>query len=146
MTGVAYDSSLWIRAFRLRRRDLLDPEHYGGGPIFLSSVVGHELLIGSSDPARRRQNEQIWRRYEDVGRLLVPTAQDWREAALVLARIGRDVGFSRVRHGRLTNDALLAYSARRKGLTVVTANVRDFALLARYRSFNFSVIDPLCPA
>jgi predicted nucleic acid-binding protein len=141
LTGVAYDSSLWIQAFRLRRHELLDPERYGGGPIFLSSVVGHELLVGSSDDARRRQNEQLWRRYEDVGRILVPTAQDWREAALVLARIGQDVGYSRVRHGRLTNDALLAYSARRQSLTVVTANVRDFALLARHRSFSFAVID-----
>jgi hypothetical protein len=38
--------------------------------------------------------------------------------------------------GRLTNDALIAMSAARLGITVITANARDFLRLAEYVRFN----------
>ncbi|MBA2447376.1 MAG: type II toxin-antitoxin system VapC family toxin [Chloroflexi bacterium] len=142
MSGVVYDSSLYIAALRLRRPDLLDLYRYGGGPLYLSSVVAQELYVGAGPRAKRRDLDQLWHRFEGVGRLLVPTANDWRETGLVLAQIGERLGYDRVRDGRLTNDALLALSARRLGLIVVTANVRDFDLLGRHRSFRLLPVDP----
>lgn len=41
-----------------------------------------------------------------------------------------------IRHEALWNDALIALSARQIGATVVTRNVRDFALLRRYARFE----------
>ena len=60
----------------------------------------------------------------------------------MLADVGEQLGYGLVGRGRLTNDALLALSARRHGLTVLTMNADDFSLLARFRPFRFVVVDP----
>ena len=72
----------------------------------------------------------------------MPSANDWRDAGLTLADIGQQLGYGLVGQGRLTNDALLALSARRYGLTVLTLNAGDFSLLARFRPFRFVVVNP----
>jgi predicted nucleic acid-binding protein len=142
VSGVVFDTSVFIAAYRLRRPTLLDPRHYGGGPLYLSSVVAQELYVGAVGRVKRREADRLWRRFEQVDRLLVPTAGDWRETGLLLGQIGEQLGYSRVAQGRLTNDSLLALSARRQGLTVLTMNVRDFALLAQHRPFRFRLVAP----
>jgi len=42
---------------------------------------------------------------------------------------------------RLTNDALIAMSARRVGITVLTWNRRDFARLAEIRVFKWQLAE-----
>ena len=66
------------------------------------------------------------------------------DAALGLRRIaaGAPVWLSSVVKGRLTNDALIAMSASRLGITVVTANARDFKKLAEFRLFQWRVEKP----
>jgi predicted nucleic acid-binding protein len=39
----------------------------------------------------------------------------------------------------LTNDALIAMSAARAGITIITANARDFRRLAEFRSFHWQL-------
>ena len=146
MRGVVFDSSVFIAAYRRRQPGLLDPSLYGGGPLYLSSVVAQELYVGAATRTRRRETDRLWRRFEDVERLLTPTSADWREAGLVLSLIGERYGYNKVGQGRLTNDALLAFSARRRGLTVVTMNARDFALLSQHRPFLFAIVDPNAPS
>jgi predicted nucleic acid-binding protein len=142
VSGVVFDTSVFIAAYRLRRPALLDLNRHGGGPLYLSSVVAQELYVGAATRARRRDVDRLWQRFEQVDRLLVPTGNDWRETGLILGQVGEHLGYSNVGQGRLTNDALLAFSARRRGLTVLTINARDFALLAHYRPFRLKVLDP----
>jgi predicted nucleic acid-binding protein len=146
VSGVVFDSSVFIAAYRQRQPALLDPSLYGGGPLYLSSVVAHELYVGAATRARRRETDRLWRRFEGVERLIVPTGADWREAGLVLSLIGERYGYNKVGQGKLTNDVLLALSARRRGLTVVTMNARDFALLSQHRPFRFVIADPNAPS
>jgi predicted nucleic acid-binding protein len=47
--------------------------------------------------------------------------------------------YEQVGKGRLTNDALIAMSAGRLGITVITANARDFSKLAEFRPFEWRV-------
>lgn len=42
--------------------------------------------------------------------------------------------------GRLTNDALIAMSAAREDILIVTSNGRDFRRLAEFRSFRWQQI------
>jgi predicted nucleic acid-binding protein len=142
VSGLIFDASVFIAAHRLRQPTLLEPHRYGSGPLYLSSVVAQELYVGSVERAMRRDTDRLWHRFRRLDRLLVPTADDWREAGLLLGQIGEQLGYSRVGQGRLTNDALLAISARRQGITVLTANARDFALLARFRPLRFVSVTP----
>jgi predicted nucleic acid-binding protein len=57
----------------------------------------------------------------------------------MLSEFGSKFGHEAIGRGRLTNDALIAVSSRRLGITVVTANARDFERLARIRSFSWQM-------
>jgi predicted nucleic acid-binding protein len=51
----------------------------------------------------------------------------------------RKYGDERIGQTRLTNDALIAASAARSGITVITANARDFARLAEFCPLRWEV-------
>jgi predicted nucleic acid-binding protein len=69
--------------------------------------------------------------------VLVPNLSDWASAGKVLARLAAKYGYERIGRARLTNDALIAISAARTGITVLTANSRDFARIAEFRAFSW---------
>ena len=71
--------------------------------------------------------------------MLVPNLTDWTQTGRTLAKVGAKYGFERIGQGRLTNDALIAASAARCGVTVVTANARDFARLAEFCPLQWRV-------
>ena len=113
----------------------------GGAPIWLSSVVLEELYAGT-DPRSRRAVEGLEHDFDQAKRILVPNLTDWTQAGKVLARLAAKYHYEQVGRGRLTNDALISVSAGRVGIAVVTANVRDFARLAEFRSFSWRVESP----
>ena len=129
---VLFDSSIYVDAMR-RGGDpaLLLTRWSGEEPVRLSSVVLHELYIGAG-PRGLKIIEKLKDDFVGVGRILVPELNDWIRAGRILAGIGRKYGYERVGRVRLTNDALIAASAARTGTKVITANKRDFALLAEY--------------
>lgn len=142
MSGVILDTSVYGEAIRLGRLDLLEYRRYAE-PVHLSAVVAEELYVGARDQAERRQWDRLWRSFEQMRRLVVPTANDWREAGTVLSQVGQQLGYERFGRGRLTNDALISLSAYRLGLTVVTTNRRDFEILTRYRPFRLVIVGDL---
>ncbi len=83
--------------------------------------------------------EGLEREFERVGRILVPNLRDWTQAGKTLAQLAIEYGYDRIGRGRLTNDALIGMSAARQGMTVITANERDFARLARFWPFRYEV-------
>jgi len=133
------DSSIYDIALRagdeavlaLRR---LAPE----GPTWLSAVVLEELYAGVS---RRDRNvvERLERDFDRARRILVPPLSDWTQAGQVLALLAVEFGYEQMGRGRLTNDALIARSAGRQGITIITSNERDFARLRKLRPFNYKV-------
>ena len=60
----------------------------------------------------------------------------------MLARLAAKYDYEQIGRGRLTNDALIAMSAGRSGITVITANARDFRKLAEFGSFQWQVNNP----
>ncbi len=70
---------------------------------------------------------------------MVPSLADWTLAGRVLAHLAAKYHYEQIGRGRLTNDALIAMSAGRLGITVITANERDFGKLAEFRSFHWQV-------
>ena len=107
-------------------------------PVWLSSVVLEELYAGTS-PRNRRVLERLERDFERARRILVPNLSDWTQTGKVLALLAAKYDYERVGQGRLTNDALVAMSAGRSGITVITTNARDFARLAEFRPFQWQI-------
>jgi predicted nucleic acid-binding protein len=142
MQPVLFDASIYIPSLRVRDDAALNLGRIaGGGPIWLSSVVLEELFAGVT-AQHRRVVERLEHDFERIGRILVPNLSDWTQTGKILARLAEEYGHEQIGRGRLTNDALLAMSAGRLGITVITAGARDFGMLAEFRRFQWRVSDP----
>lgn len=129
---VLFDASLYIEALRTGSGGILLTRRWlTESPIWLSSVVLEELFAGA-DANGRRVVERLERDFEKAKRILVPKLTDWTNAGKLLARLAQKYGYEHIRRSRLTNDALIASSAARTGIEVLTLNPRDFARLAEF--------------
>lgn len=133
---ILFDSSIYISALRVGESHLLLRRWARQSPLWLSSVVLEELYAGAS-PSDHTILNKLERDFERAHRVLIPNLTDWTSAGRVLSRLGRKYGYERIGQARLTNDALIAMSASRTGITIFTANSRDFALLSEFRSFSW---------
>jgi len=139
MQPILFDSSIYIMALRKKDDATLSLRRIAGAePIWLSAVVLEELYAGVNARSRHVV-ERLERDFDRVGRILVPNLGDWTQTGRVLARLAAKYDYEQIGRGRLTNDALVAMSAGRTGITVVTANARDFGRLAEFRHFRWRI-------
>lgn len=83
--------------------------------------------------------ERLERDFDRAKRILVPNLSDWTQAGRVLARLAAKYDYEQIGQARLTNDALIAMSAGRLGIRVMTTNERDYRRLAEFRVFQWRV-------
>lgn len=130
--AVLFDSSIYIDALR-KGGDF--PLHLmrwvAKEPVWLSAVVLHELYLGSN-PHESRIVSRMEDDFATAGRILIPDLRDWVRAGTILARLARKYGYERIGRARLTNDALIAVSAARVGMRIITASKRDFDALSEF--------------
>lgn len=139
MQPALFDTSIYISA--LRRGDgaaLALRRLAADAPLWLSAVVLEELYAGAGE-RERRVLERLERDFDRAKRILVPSLSDWTQAGRVLARLAAKYDYEQIGRGRLTNDALIAMSAGRLGIRVITANQRDFGRLAESGTFQWQV-------
>jgi predicted nucleic acid-binding protein len=129
---VLFDSSMYITALRVGSDSALLLQRWAReSPLWLSSVVLEELFAGA-DPNDYPVLEKLERDFERARRVLIPNLSDWAQTGKVLARLAQKYGYEQIGRARLTNDALIATSAARSGITVLTANQHDFGRLAEF--------------
>jgi len=139
MQPALFDSSIYIRV--LRRGDdaaLAVRRFTTDAPLWLSAVVLEELYAGAAD-LDRHVVERLEREFVSASPILVPNIRAWTQAGRVLALLAAKYHYEKIGQGRLTNDALIAVSAGRLGIRVITANERDFSRLAEFRAFQWQV-------
>jgi predicted nucleic acid-binding protein len=135
MQPVLFDSSVYISALRRGDESALALRQFAASaPLWLSAVVLEELYAGTSD-RNRRVVERLERDFDRAKRILVPNLGDWTQTGIVLSRLAAKYHYEKIGQGRLTNDALIAISAGRQGIVVITANQRDFRSLAEFHPF-----------
>jgi predicted nucleic acid-binding protein len=142
MQPVLFDTSIYITALRTGDDAALGLRRIAGGAaLWLSSVVLEELYAGVSARSRHVV-ERLERDFHRAGRILVPNLTDWTQTGKVLALLAAKYDYEQIGKGRLTNDALIAMSAGRFGIIVITANARDFKKLAEFRPFQWRIERP----
>ncbi len=140
MVPVLFDTSIYITALRAGEDAGLRLRRFtAGAPVWLSSVVLEELYAGVKSRDSRIV-ARLERDFERAGRILVPNLGDWTLTGKLLARLAAKYNYESMGQARLTNDALMAMSAARSGITLITANERDFARLAQLRPFHWQVM------
>ena len=139
MQPVLLDTSVYIAALRRGEDGALAVRRLGSGSVvWLSGVVLEELYAGAGDRGQPVL-ERLERDFDRAKRVLVPNLSDWTEAGRVLSHLASKYDYGQIGRGRLTNDALIAMSAERQGITVITTNERDFRRLAEFRTFRWQV-------
>ncbi len=139
MQAAVFDTSVYVAALRRGDDGVLAIRRLGSGSIvWLSAVVLEELYAGAGGRSRDLV-ERLERDFDRAKRILVPNLSDWTQAGEALARLAAKYGYEKIGQGRLTNDALIAMSAGRLGIRVMTTNERDFRKLAEFRSFQWQV-------
>jgi hypothetical protein len=83
--------------------------------------------------------ERLERDFDKAKRIVLPNLNDGTQTSKVLARLAATYDYEQIGRGRLTNDARIAMSAGRSGITVITSNARNFMRLAEFRPFHWRV-------
>jgi predicted nucleic acid-binding protein len=139
MLPALLDSSIYVSALRSQAVALEVGRLTAGTVLWLSAVVLEELYAGARE-SHRGVVKQWERNFEQANRILVPNLSDWIDAGKVLRLLAGKYDYEKIGRARLTNDALIAVSAARMGLRVVTANEKDFRKLAEFRSFSWQLL------
>ena len=104
---------------------------------FLSAVVMMELHTGARSRKDRRVLDGVTATFAKADRILLPSQTVYRESGQVLS----DLMPSQLNKAALlTNDILIALSARSIGATVLTKNGRDFLAIQHVRPFRLHVV------
>jgi predicted nucleic acid-binding protein len=136
MEGVFLDTSVYIGVLRREFLSFEVDDLTGGADIWLSAVVLQELYAGANDRIRKTI-VSLENRFALPSRIVVPELDDWIQAGNVLALVAAKYHYEQIGRGRLTNDALIAMSAARLDLRIITANATDFRRLAEFRPFQW---------
>jgi predicted nucleic acid-binding protein len=131
MTRITFDTSVII-AYKVTEA----PKNF-----VLSAAVISELIAGAGDDSERKTHEAFRRAHEQNGTLIVPTAEDWLFASRILFWLSQKrkkqaggqtpplkIGASQ----RMMLDALIAVSARREDVVVVTNDWDDYKAIQYY--------------
>jgi len=108
---------------------------------YLSAVVLMELRAGALSRRDRRLLRRLETAFERAGRILTPSRVVFAEAGDALRRLQAERGYNVGASHSITNDVLIALSARSLGAAVVTQNERDYRAIQAVRPFRL-VITP----
>jgi predicted nucleic acid-binding protein len=104
-------------------------------PVRNSSVVIAELRRGAVDPKEAKLVSEMEKNHA----ILTPTANNWLESGVILAKIRDGQGFESRKLRELHFDVLIALTARSHGARLITSNRADFELIREYRNFRLEV-------
>jgi hypothetical protein len=139
MQPALFDSSIYISALRQGDNTVLALRRLAtDAPLWLSAVVLEELYAGAPGPEVQVM-QRLERDFDRAKRILVPSLSDWAQTGRALARLAAKYHYEKIGQGRLTNDSLIAASAGRLGIRVITANQRDFGKLAEFLTFRWQM-------
>jgi predicted nucleic acid-binding protein len=108
---------------------------------YASSVVLFELMTSCNDMRERRAYEASWRDSKKDGVLIIPNEEDWLAASKISFTLaqerkqqagGNSPKLSSKIKQEIALDCLIAISAARNGIIVLTLNKKDFEYIKRH--------------
>ena len=107
------------------------------GQVYMSSVVLMELRAGCHSVQALKFYHELSTFFRKVNRVITPTTKDYEVSGEILAKLQRVKGYEIRKMASITNDCLIAASARAFGATVYTQNRPDFVAIKDV--FNFEL-------
>jgi predicted nucleic acid-binding protein len=131
MAKVTYDANIFINH---------KPHPLPAG-FYMCIVVLQELVAGAADSSAVKNLERSRHEYRKANKLFVPTEEDWWYAGLAInslqrgrrsKKTGKIPKMSLDEKYRIINDVLIARTAKRAGVTLVTDNIADFKKISNF--------------
>jgi len=110
------------------------------GFVYLSSVVLLELRAGAHTKESINAISEIGEVFRKVDRVVVPTMKDFERAGEILSELQSVKGYDIRKSASITNDCLLAVSARSIGAVLYTQNRKDFQAISDVFDFEVSYV------
>ena len=140
MDKLVIDSNIYIDFFNSGKfADLFHNIKYPT-IIYLSTIVLMELRAGAFTRTDIKIVQALARTYRKSRRVLVPGDTEFLSAGEMLAKLQEREGYDLKKTASITNDVLIALSARQIGATVVTQNRRDFEAIRRSKHFDLLIM------
>lgn len=106
------------------------------GVVYLSAVVFMELRAGAHTKQAVKAVYDLHSHFKRLERLVIPSAADYERAGDILARLQTAKGYTIKKSASITNDCLIAASARSIGATLYSQNKRDFEAIRELMDFK----------
>jgi len=106
----------------------------------MSSVVLMEIRAGAHIKETIHTYDDLSNYFRRVDRIIVPSIKDFEKAGEVIARLQNIKGYDIKKSASMTNDCLLAASARSMGAILYTQNKRDFKAIKDIFDFEVSFV------
>lgn len=110
------------------------------GLIYLSSVVLMELRAGAHSKEAVDAVHGLRSLFTRVGRIVVPTFNDYEAAGEIIAKLQSAKGYDIKKSASITNDCLIAVSARSNGSIFYTQNKKDFQAILDVFDFKVNFV------
>lgn len=128
------DTNIFIDRF-------LNPELFrdiflSDGFVYLSSIVLMELKAGAHSKESRKAVNELFEFFTKVERVVTPSVRDYARAGEIISDLQRIKGYDVRKSASITNDCVLAVSARNMGATLYTQNRKDFHAIHDIFSFE----------
>jgi predicted nucleic acid-binding protein len=128
------DTNIFIDRFQ-------NPEQHRGifmseGVVYLSAVVFMELRAGAHTKQALKAVYDLYGYFRRLERLVIPSSADYERAGGILARLQTAKGYTIRKSASITNDCLIAASARSIGATLYSQNRKDFEAIRELMDFK----------
>jgi predicted nucleic acid-binding protein len=128
------DTNIFIDRFL--NPDLYKDIFLSEGLVYLSSIVLMELRAGAHSKEAIKAVYELYELFTRVNRIAVPTAKDYERAGELIAKLQVVKGYNIKKSASITNDCIIASSARTIGATVYTQNRKDFEAILEVTDFK----------
>ncbi len=139
---ILLDTSIYITRYRFGKYEGLFQALIQKSIFFLHSIVFEELLVGANSNKEMEALQSMKKSFIKAKKLVTPSDKDWEETGMLLNKIIRRKELNTKTAVTLTHDVLLALSARRMGIRVVTENRKDFERIYSHRNFKLTIWSP----
>jgi len=132
------DTNIFIDRFS--NPDLHKEIFLSEGLVYISSIVLMEIRAGAHTREAIHAYNELSNFFRRVNRILTPSIRDFEKAGEIIARLQSIKGYEIKKSASITNDCLLAASARSMGAVVHTQNKKDFKAIKDIFDFEVSFV------
>lgn len=125
---------------RFLNPDLYKDIFLSDGIVYLSSIVLMEIRAGAYTKEAINSVKELSNFFKRVDRIVVPSTKEYEQAGEIIAKLQSVKNYNIKKCASITNDCLIAVSARSIGAVLYTQNKKDFQSIQEVYDFKATYV------